>query len=135
MSDESSDRKNNQDAKLMEQAKQLLHLTEIVETYPEVIGRRVTGILYLLIGGGTSFITLVFMSLMIFVDNLGENILVILGFVVVSLLVAWFMTAKMIRSITKSYPPELQDEMSTTAKVVWGTIAIIMIISAVILFS
>ncbi len=135
MSDKSPAETEFPDSELLEKAQQLLVLTDLVEAYPDVVARRVNGILYLIIGGGMSFVTLIFMSLLLFVEFPGQNLLIITAFVILSLVIAWFLSFRLIRPLTESYPIDIQEEMSTLLKVVWGILTTAMVVSAVVLFS
>jgi hypothetical protein len=59
----SDDTKELTQEEMLERAKQLLTLTDLVDRYPAVMERRITGMIFVLIGGGVSLATLFFTSL------------------------------------------------------------------------
>ncbi|MBY8997359.1 MAG: hypothetical protein KGD60_06490 [Candidatus Thorarchaeota archaeon] len=120
---------------MVEKARQLLLLTDLVDKYPQVIARRVAGLVYLIIAGGVSFATLIFMSLQ---DILGPGnpLLVNLGFVGMSLLFSWIVAFRLILPITSSYPQEATTEGGGKATfLVWGILAISIVVLSVYTFS
>jgi hypothetical protein len=113
-----------------EQAKQLLALTDLVERYPAVVSRRVTGLIYVLIGGGISLAALLFSTLVTYFPEITSNIFIILSFVVGNLLLAWFIVFRLITPLTKSYAmnPPTDEGMSSQAKITWGILAIAIVV-------
>ncbi|UCH04214.1 MAG: hypothetical protein JSW05_11655 [Candidatus Thorarchaeota archaeon] len=129
----------NDDADIKDQladARRLLALTDIVDRYPRVITRRVTGIVYILIGGGISLATLVMFALAGALEPQPWNPLVNLLFVSVSLLITWFIAFRLIGPLTKSMPRQVtEDEYGRFFYLMWGTIGVVLAISSVILFT
>ena len=93
------------DEDMMEKAKQLLLLTDLVEKYPQVVSRRVSGLVYVLIAGGISFATLIFMFLQNIVGT-GNPLLINVGFVLLSLIFSWAIGFRLIVPLTRSYQKE-----------------------------
>jgi hypothetical protein len=117
-------------------ARRLLALTDIVDRYPQVVTRRVTGIIYILIGGGISFATLVMFVLTVVLEPQAWNPLLNLLFVTVSLLITWVIAFRLVGPLTKSAPrQEAEDENVRFFYLMWGVIAIILAVSSVILFT
>jgi hypothetical protein len=89
-----------------------------------------------LIGGGISFATLIYISILSVLGDLAQNILVNVIFVVVALFIAWIITFRLIMPIARLYPePELSDEKSEfKIKLLWAALATVMIISSVLAF-
>jgi hypothetical protein len=117
-------------------ARRLLALTDIVDRYPQVVSRRVTGIIYILIGGGISFATLVMFVLTVVLEPQAWDPLLNLLFVGVSLLITWIIAFRLVGPLTKSAPQQLpQDENIKYFYLMWGIIAIILAVSSVILFT
>jgi len=113
---------------MVEKAKQLLLLTDLVDKYPQVVARRVAGLVYLIIAGGISFATLIYMSLQ---DVLGpgDPLLVNLGFVGLSLLFSWIVAFRLVMPLTKSYPKETSTEDGGKATfAIWGILAAAMVV-------
>lgn len=130
-----SPEKNETNEDMVEKAKQLLLLTDLVDKYPMVVARRVAGLVYLIIAGGISFATLIYMSLQ---DVLGpgDPLLVNLGFVGLSLLFSWIVAFRLVLPLTKSYPKEASTENGGKAPfVIWGILAIAMVVLSVYTFS
>ena len=126
---------NETDSEIVEKAKQLLLLTDLVDKYPTVVARRVVGLIYLIIAGGISFATLIYMSLQ---DVLGpgDPLLVNLGFVGLSLLFSWIVAFRLVLPLTKSYPKEANTEDDGKAAfVVWGILAVAMVVLSWYTFS
>ena len=118
---------NETDDEMVEKAKQLLLLTDLVDKYPTVVARRVTGLVYLIIAGGMSFTTLIYTSLQ---DVLGpgDPILVNMGFVGISLLFTWIVAFRLVLPLTKSYPKEARTEGDGKATfAIWGILAVAMV--------
>jgi hypothetical protein len=117
-------------------ARRLLALTDIVDRYPQVVQRRVTGIIYVLIGGGISFATLVMFVLTVALEPLAWNPLLNLLFVGVCLLITWIITFRLVGPLTKSAPRQIrEDENIRFFYLMWGVIAIILAASSVIIFT
>ncbi|MFX1265847.1 MAG: hypothetical protein ACFFH0_10745 [Promethearchaeota archaeon] len=117
-------------------ARRLLALTDIVDKYPQVVQRRVTGIIYVLIGGGISFATLVMFVLTVALEPLAWNPLLNLLFVGVCLLITWIITFRLVGPLTRSAPQQIrEDENIKFFYLMWGVIAIILAVSSVILFT
>ncbi|MHA2313346.1 MAG: hypothetical protein ACXADF_17805 [Candidatus Thorarchaeota archaeon] len=117
-------------------ARRLLALTDIVDKYPQVVSRRVTGIIYVLIGGGISFATLVMFVLTVVLEPQAWNPLVNLLFVGVSLLITWVIAFRLVGPLTKSAPRQTFEEGGAREfYALWGVIAIILAVSSVFLFT
>ena len=114
---------------LREQAKRLLTLGNLVDRYPDVIARRITGLLYLLIAGGVSLAGFLFSTLLAFVGGLANNLFVIAGFVVAVMGTTWVLTFKLINPLTQSYPRSTSrsEIQSTAGKIIWLVLACIMV--------
>ena len=93
---------------MTEKAKQLLLLTDLVDKYPAVVARRVAGLVYLIIAGGISFTTLIYMSLQDILGP-GDPLLVNLGFIAISLVFSWVVAFRLVLPLTKSYPQPSTD--------------------------
>ena len=123
------------DDEMVEKAKQLLLLTDLVDKYPMVVGRRVAGLVYLIIAGGISFTTLIYMALQD-VFGSGDPLLVNIGFVAISLLFSWIVAFRLVLPLTKSYPKQSNLEEGGMASVgIWGILAIAIVILSYVLFS
>jgi hypothetical protein len=117
-------------------ARRLLALADIVDRYPQVVTRRVTGITYILIGGGISFATLVMFVLTVVLEPQAWNPLLNLLFVGVSLLITWVIAFRLVGPLTKSAPqPRVEGEGARVFFALWGIIAIILAVSSVLLFT
>ena len=117
-------------------ARRLLALTDIVDRYPHVVTRRVTGIIYILIGGGISFATLVMFVLMVVYSPQAWDPLLNLTFVGVSLLITWVIAFRLVGPLTKSFPKkEVETKPPRWFYAMWGIIAIILAVSSVFLFT
>ena len=125
MADELEGKEHHSKKKMQEQARQLLALTDLVERYPAVVSRRVTGLIYVLIGGGISLAALLFNIMVTYFPGITSNLFIILSFVVGNLLLAWFIVFRLIAPLTKSYTMnQTTDEgMSRQAKITWGILA------------
>ncbi|NHJ14873.1 MAG: hypothetical protein EAX95_14425 [Candidatus Thorarchaeota archaeon] len=118
------------------EVRRLLALTDIVDRYPQVVTRRVNGIIYILIGGGISFATLVMFVLTVVYDPQAWNPLLNLTFVGVSLLITWIIAFRLVGPLTKSLPAEEEQEKPPMwFYVMWGVIAIALAVSSVFLFT
>ena len=119
---------------MVEKAKQLLLLTDLVDKYPRVVARRVSGLVYILIGGGMSFATLVLMTLQ---DLVGyeNSFLINIGFVILCLLIAWAIGFRLIVPLTKSYQQDVEEtSLDKGVFLLWVVLASAIVISAVLLF-
>lgn len=131
---EEKDEEMSQDD-LREQAKKLLALTLIVDKYPQVVARRIAGLMYVLIGGGLSLAALLLMSIMVFIDPIVDSLTVAVVFIGFSLFITWFITFRLLVPITKSYPrKEPEEKTSTIIKVTWGIITPLIVILALYTF-
>jgi len=129
----SDDSKTDED--MIEKAKQLLLLTDLIDKYPMVVARRVAGLVYLIIAGGISFATLIYMSLEDILGP-GDPILVNMGFVGVSLLFSWIVAFRLVLPLTSSYPKvDTTDNDGRAAFVVWGILVVLIIILSFVTFS
>ena len=123
------------DDEMVEKAKQLLLLTDLVDKYPQVVARRVAGLVYLIIAGGISFTTLIYMSLENYFGP-GNPLLVNLGFVVLSLVFSWAVAFRLVLPLTQSYPQTTSAEDESRAPfLVWGSIAVIIVIVSFVTFN
>jgi len=123
------------DEDMLEKAKQLLLLTDLIDKYPKVVARRVSGLVYLIIAGGISFATLIYMSLQ---NALGpiDPVLVNLGFVGISLFFSWLVAFRLVIPLTQSYPKEPEPKEGQKAPfVVWGVLAVAIVTVALMTFS
>ncbi|MFW9804387.1 MAG: hypothetical protein ACFFFC_17145 [Candidatus Thorarchaeota archaeon] len=117
-------------------ARRLLALAEIVDRYPKVVTRRVNGIIYILIGGGISFATLVMFVLTVVYSPLAWNPLLNLAFVAVSLLITWVIAFRLFGPLTRSFPKrEVQQKPPTWFYIMWGVIGVILAVASVFLFT
>jgi hypothetical protein len=119
---------------LLEQAKQLLVLTDLVDRYPSVVSRRVAGLLYVLIGGAISLTALLFSTLVGFMGESMNSVFVIIPFIVLVLLLTYVIAFRLIIPLTKSFAKEKEDSMSTTAKVVWGFLSTMIVVTSIYAF-
>jgi len=120
---------------LVEKAKQLLLLTDLIDKYPKVVARRVSGLVYLLIAGGISFATLIYMSLQNVLGPI-DPVLVNLGFVGLSLFFSWLVAFRLVLPLTQSYPQEPKPKEGEKAPfIIWGVLAVAIVIVALITFS
>lgn len=123
------------DEEMLEKAKQLLLLTDLIDKYPKVVARRVSGLVYLIIAGGISFATLIYMSLQNALTPINP-VLVNLGFVGISLFFSWLVAFRLVIPLTQSYPKEPEPKEAQKAPfVVWGILAIAIVTVALITFS
>ena len=138
MSDETNhdDSKELSQEELLKRAKQLLTLSDLVEGYPAVVERRITGMIFILIGGGVSLATLFFTSLMSAYPEIGTDLFVVLVFVIGSLAFSGIVVFRLINPLTQSYRKitSEDDEMSLLVKVTWGIIVVAIIIFAIYSF-
>jgi hypothetical protein len=126
---------NKTDEDMIEQARQLLLLTDLVDKYPDVVARRVAGLVYLIIAGGISFATLVFMALQD-VLGFGDPLLVNLGFVGLSLFFSWAVAFKLVLPLTQSYPQQPNESQGgRIVFVTWGIIVVAIVILSIVTFS
>jgi hypothetical protein len=126
---------NENDEELVEKAKQLLLLTDLIDKYPKVVARRVSGLVYLIIAGGISFATLIYMSLQNVIGPV-DPVLVNLAFVGISLFFSWLVAFRLVLPLTQSYPEEPKPKEGEKAPfIIWGILAIAIIIDAFVSFS
>jgi hypothetical protein len=117
-------------------ARRLLALTEIIDRYPQVVNRRVTGIIYILIGGGISFATLVMFVLAFVYQPSPWNPILNLTFVGTSLLITWIIAFRLVGPLTRSMPKlEAQPKPPRWFYFMWGAIGIILAMASVFLFT
>ena len=126
---------NVPDEEMVEKAKQLLLLTDLIDKYPKVVARRVSGLVYLIIAGGISFATLIYMSLQNVIGPI-DPIILNLGFVGVSLFFSWLVAFRLVLPLTQSYPEEPKPKEGQKAPfIIWGILAIAIVAVAVVTFS
>ncbi|MFW9968119.1 MAG: hypothetical protein ACFFEA_13270 [Candidatus Thorarchaeota archaeon] len=134
MPESENDEINSEDE--LAEARRLLALADIVDRYPQVVTRRVTGIIYILIGGGISFATLVMFVLTVVLESQAWNPLLNLLFVGVSLLITWIIAFRLVGPLTKSVPRQaIEEEGGRIFLLMWAIIAILLAVSSVILFT
>ena len=127
--------KNGNDDEMIEKAKQLLLLTDLIDKYPMVVARRVSGLVYIIIAGGISFATLIYMSLQDIIGP-GDPLLVNLAFVGISLFFSWLVAFRLVLPLTQSYPQETSSEEDEKAPfVIWGILAVTIVILSFVTFS
>jgi hypothetical protein len=131
---DSNENISNED--MLEQAKKLLILTDLVEKYPDVVEKRVNGLIFVLIGGGISIAGLIFISLMSVLQASGMDLLGIMIFIIANLLISWAIPFRLIAPLMQSYSDlDSRDKsMSTAVKLFWGIIAAFIIVTALISF-
>ncbi|MHA2004459.1 MAG: hypothetical protein ACXABV_11345 [Candidatus Thorarchaeota archaeon] len=118
------------------EARSLLALADIVDRYPQVVTRRITGIIYILIGGGISFATLIMFVLMVVYSPPAWDPLLNLSFVGFSLLITWVIAFRLVGPLTRSFPNKgVEKKPPTWFYAMWGIIAIILAVSSVFLFT
>ncbi len=126
---------NENDDELVEKAKQLLLLTDLIDKYPKVVARRVSGLVYLIIAGGISFATLIYMSLQNVIGPV-DPVLLNLIFVGISLFFSWVVAFRLVLPLTQSYPEEPKPKEGEKAPfVVWGILAVAIVTVALVTFS
>lgn len=126
---------NETDDEMVEKAKQLLLLTDLVDNYPRVVERRVAGLIYLIIAGGMSFAILIYMTLQDVIGP-GDPLIVNLGFVVLSLLFSWIVAFRLVLPLTSSYPKKTTtDNDGKLPLVIWGILVIAMVLLSFATFS
>ncbi len=132
----SNDEKDLSQEEMLERAKQLLTLTDLVDRYPAVVERRITGIIFILIGGGVSLATLVFSSLMSAFPGIGSDVFVVVFFVIGSLAFTGIIVFRLVIPLTQSYSNIKQTEkgMSNAMKVTWGINVMVIIILSIYTF-
>ena len=132
----SNDEKDPSQEEMLERAKQLLTLTDLVDRYPAVVERRITGIIFILIGGGVSLAALVFSSLMDTFPGIGSDVFVVVLFVVGILTFTGIIVFRLIIPLTQSYSNIKQKEkgMSNAMKATWGINVIVIVIFAIYSF-
>jgi hypothetical protein len=120
---------------VVEKARQLLLLTDLVDKYPMVVAKRVAGLIYLIIAGGISFATLVFNFLQDLLGP-GDPFLLNLGFVILSLFFSWVVAFRLVIPLTRSYPQEPEPKNGEKAPfVLWGILGAVIIILSLLTFS
>jgi hypothetical protein len=125
----------NDENEMIEKARQLLLLTDLIDKYPKVVARRVSGLVYLIIAGGISFATLIYMSLQNVLGPI-DPVLVNLGFVGMSLFFSWLVAFRLVLPLTQSYPQDPKPKEGEKAPfVVWGILAIAIVTTALVTFS
>jgi hypothetical protein len=133
----SEDTKELSQEEMLERAKQLLTLTDLVDRYPAVMQRRVTGMIFILIGGGVSLATLFFTSLLNAYPGIGTDLFVVLAFVIGSLAISGIIVFRLINPLTQSYTnidTQTKEEMSREMKITWGFIVVVIIIFSIYSF-
>jgi hypothetical protein len=125
---------NEKDDEMIEKAKQLLQLTDLIEMYPQVVSRRVAGLVYIIIAGGISFATLIFT----FLQNIlgpGDPLIVNMGFVLLSLLFSWVVGFRLVVPLTQSYPQKTEtDKGGKSVLVIWGILVVAIIAASFMTF-
>lgn len=121
---------------MLEQAKQLLVLTDLVDRYPAVVSRRTTGLIFVLVGGAISLAGLLFATLIAFIGNFADNLFVVLLFIVFNLLIVAIIAFRLVVPLTKSYSPsrEPNEGMRKSSKITWAILSISIVIVAVYSF-
>ncbi|MHA1960461.1 MAG: hypothetical protein ACW99U_09530 [Candidatus Thorarchaeota archaeon] len=120
---------------VIEQARQLLELTSLVDKYPNVVARRITGLIYILVAGAISFASLVFVTLFQILGDVYQTLIPVLLIVGSSLFIAWLIAFRLVTPISKSYvAPDSEEEMPIVLKVVWGSLAILIVVTATYTF-
>lgn len=114
---------------MLDKAKQLLTLTNLVEMYPAVVERRVTGLILILIGGAVSFATLVYTNIINLIDFEGDNLFLFFAFVIICLGLAFGIALKLIAPIYKPYArtDSSRNEISPFLKITWGILTSLII--------
>jgi hypothetical protein len=121
---------NSEEEDMIEKAKQLLQLTDLIEKYPQVVSRRVAGLVYIIIAGGISFATLIFTDLQLFLGT-GNELLMNMGFVLLSLLFSWAVGFRLVVPLTKSYPQqEGMDSGGRPVLIIWGILVAAIIVTS-----
>ncbi|MDH4212944.1 MAG: hypothetical protein OEV85_03395 [Candidatus Thorarchaeota archaeon] len=125
---------SEENEEMIEKAKQLLLLTDLIDKYPVVVGRRVAGLVYIIIAGGISFTTLTFMFLLNILGP-GDPFLLNLGFVFLSLFFSWIVAFRLIVPLTRSYPQQPQSDVEGKyVFAVWGILGAAIVVVSLILF-
>ncbi len=114
----------------LEQAKQLLRLTDLVDRYPQVVGRRIVGITYVLIAGGISFATLLLFGITSIIQEPIEDLSLHLIFIAVSLIVTWVLAFRVVSVIAKSYSSTTDPSGMTIPQIVFWVIFTIVIFAS-----
>jgi hypothetical protein len=118
------------DEDMIEKAKQLLQLTDLVDMYPQVVSRRVAGLVYIIIAGGISFATLIFMSLQNILGP-GDPLIANMGFVLLSLFFSWLVGFRLVVPLTRSYPQQTEmDKGGRTVLIIWAVLVVAIIITS-----
>ncbi len=121
---------------MLEQAKQLLVLTDLVDRYPAVVSRRTTGLIFVLVGGAISLSGLLFATLLAFIGNFADNLFVVLLFVVFNLIITGIIAFRLVVPLTRSYSSsQKQNEgMRKASKATWAILSISIVVVAVYSF-
>ncbi len=123
-----------EDEEMVQKARQLLLLTDLIDKYPAVVGRRVAGLVYLIIAGGISFTTLIFMFLQNILGS-GDPFLVNLGFVLLSLFFSWIVAFRLIAPLTRSYPRQSSiNEGERVSFAIWGILGAVIVVVSLLIF-
>ncbi len=125
---------NQSDNDMVKKARRLLLLADLIDNYPQVVSRRVAGLVYILIGGGLSFATLILMSLQDLLGP-GDPFLTNLGFVMLGLVASLIIGFRLIVPLTRSYP--VQPSASEGGKVVlalWVILGTAIVLSSIVIF-
>lgn len=126
---------NGNEDELVEKAKQLLLLTDLIDKYPKAVARRVSGLIYLIIAGGISFATLIYMSLQNVLGPI-DPVLLNLGFVGMSLFFSWIVAFRLVLPLTQSYLQEPKSKEGEKAPfIIWGVLAVAIVTLALVTFS
>lgn len=125
---------NEKEEDMIQKAKQLLQLTDLIENYPQVVSRRVAGLVYIIIAGGISFATLIFT----FLQNIlgpGNPLIVNMGFVLLSLFFSWLVGFRLVIPLTKSYPQLTEEDKEGRAVlIIWGVLVAAIIVASFMTF-
>jgi len=133
----SNDEKDLSQEEMLERAKQLLTLTDLVDRYPAVVERRITGIIFILIGGGVSLATLFFSSLMNAFPSIGSDLFIVVVFVIGSLALSGIIVFRLIRPLTQSYSnigSSTAEGMTLLMKATWGIIVVVIVLLTIYSF-
>jgi len=122
------------DNDVITRARRLLLLADLIDKYPQVVSRRVAGLVYILIGGGISFATLIFMSLQDLLGP-GDPLLTNMGFVILGLVFSWVIGSRLIVPLTRSYPTQpSESEGGRMIYALWGVLGTAIVLSSLVLF-
>ncbi|RDE11757.1 MAG: hypothetical protein C4K47_09455 [Candidatus Thorarchaeota archaeon] len=122
------------DNDVITRARRLLLLADLIDNYPQVVSRRVAGLVYILIGGGISFATLIFMSLQDLLGP-GDPFLTNIGFVILGLVASWIIGFRLIVPLTRSYPVQPSaSEGGKAASALWGVLGTAIVLLSLVIF-